>query len=571
MNATNTITPPVAASASDPRTQRRVGVVFVHGVGEQKQSSTIREQGGPLLDWIWGWHDARGLPADQRLQPEWAKLSYGAPLKGPARFSIHLPAYERAAFADEGPPTTKRWAPATWVLAEGWWASRLEAPSMSSLLVWSFGILIRFWVGLWNEAFRRTRERFEHRTAGGAVLGVFWERVGNVLLVGAEMAIAALSYPLLILLLLIAQIPIDQLQKFVLLTLIRPLLVDRIGDFWIYLHDYPGAMHIRRGVEAAIDALASDDNCDEIVVVAHSQGAVVAFDALTGGGIAHLDRIHRFITIGGALNKAWTLEEGIKALNAPLPSTVKRWVDMWANYDPVPGGPLVKPFSVLKSERLTNGMNVLTDHDTYWHNPEEFLSRLAQEIDAPDDHGPLDRPTSSRFWPGNDRQKELVERRANRVHALVFWRCAAFFLFAAAVVDRIRMTVGPGRFPGLDRLSLDGRAMWSGVRAMPGFDTLIKPVEAIGAWVDRIVANAGLVFEPLGMALVAVIGFGLLVGLGYLGAGLAVYRAWDTRERDDVARPPGTWLTAAGRDLWWRIPAGVGLVAIPAVLIRHWP
>jgi len=45
--------------------ERRIGVVFVHGIGQQTQSSTVREQGGPLLDWIWGWCNARDLPAEQ--------------------------------------------------------------------------------------------------------------------------------------------------------------------------------------------------------------------------------------------------------------------------------------------------------------------------------------------------------------------------------------------------------------------------------------------------------------------------------------------------------------------------
>jgi hypothetical protein len=441
---------------------------------------------------------------------------------------------------------------------------------MVTMLVWSVRILGRFWIGLWNEAVRRTRERLAHHTAGGAGLGEMWERIGNVLLVGAEVPIAILSYPFVVVLLIIAQIPIDQLQKFILLTLVRPLLVDRVGDFWIYLHDHPGAMHIRRGVEEAIDSVVDDDGCDEVVVVAHSQGAVVAFDALTSGGIAHIGRINRFITVGAALNKAWTLEEGSKALNGALPPTVERWVDLWANYDPVPGGPLKRLFPVVRSERLTNAINVLTDHDLYWSNPEQFLSRLAQEIDAPEAHGPLDPPRSSRFWPGDDRQTVLVERRANRVHALVFWRCAAFVLFVVALIDRLRAATGPGAFPGADRLARDGRAMWAAVRAAPGLDVPLRPVEAIGAWVDRTLANLGWSWEPIGMVIVALVGFAVIMAFGYLLAGLFFYRYWDTRETNDVAQPPRRRLPFE-RDIWLRIAAGLLYVALPALAIAYWP
>lgn len=607
--------PATPAAVTYPLGERRIGIVFVHGIGEQKQSSTIRQQGGPLLDWIWGWHNARGFQADQSLQPQWAKLSYGATLAGPARFLVRIPAY------DSTTPEPRHWPAATWVFAEGWWASRLEAPSMTTMLAWSLGILGRFWAGLFDEAVGRTAERYGHRPSRGAWspsrlarigarLGEWVERIGNFLLMLAYLPIALLSYPFVALLLLVAQIPIDALQKFILLTLIRPLLVDRVGDFWIYLHDYPGAMHIRRGVEEAIDALVDTDQCNEIVVVAHSQGAVVAYDALSSGGIKHIDLVRRFITMGGALNKAWSLEEGIKGLNAALPASLERWVDLWANYDPVPSGPLVRRFDILKSERLTNGINVLTDHDSYWRNPEEFLSRLAQEIDAPQSHRPTDPPFSSRFWPGTDRQAVLVGRRANRVHALVLWRCAAVLLFFAAVYRRVNDADPSESLRGLGRLVRDGRGMWAAAKALPGFDIVLKPVEAVGSWIDGVLGNFGPTldgplrdlwvwfsalpgaavllgplttfgswidqalpgaridhFEQFGMIGVALVGFALFLGIGYLLVGLVVYRAWDKRESDDVGRPLVLGARRAGADLVWRIPLGVVVVGLVAAAI----
>lgn len=45
-------------SADRPDTQR-IGVVFVHGVGSQPQSATVREFGQPLVDWLREWHDHR--------------------------------------------------------------------------------------------------------------------------------------------------------------------------------------------------------------------------------------------------------------------------------------------------------------------------------------------------------------------------------------------------------------------------------------------------------------------------------------------------------------------------------
>lgn len=560
---------PTSPSATLPPAPRIIGVVFVHGVGEQKQSSTIREQGGPILEWIWGWYNARGLAADRVLQPQWAKLSYGAPLTGPARFSVHLPAYDRDAEPGEE-PGPKHWDAATWVMAEGWWAARLEAPSMVTMLKWSLRILSRFWFGLYHEAIHRTRERTLYDSAGGARLGRLWERIGNLLLVGVEIPLALLSYPFVVLLLIVAQIPIDQVQKFVILTLLRPLLIDRVGDFWIYLHDYPGAMHIRRAVEESIDDLVQYDKCTEIVVVAHSQGAVVAFDALSSGGITNIALVHRFITIGAALNKAWNLEEGVKALNGQLPPTVKRWIDLWANYDPVPGGPLSRPGAplprILGGVRLTNGINVVTDHDSYWRNPEEFLARIAREIDAPIEHSPEEDAVSSRFWPGGTRQIQLVTRRADRVHALVFWRCVAFFVGVLALLARSAV---PGGFSAM-RLVQDGRAWWVAIRAVPGVDLLVKPLEAIGTWIDRTLANVGWSLEPVSMAILAVVGFAAIIEGAYLLTLVFPYGRWDRLQSDDVARPPEHW-SRQSTGAWWRVPLGAALVALPGLAISMWP
>ena len=61
--------------------ETRVGVVFVHGIGEQPESDTIREFGGALLGWLQRWHAARGCPrriqCGQRGDGELADLRHG--------------------------------------------------------------------------------------------------------------------------------------------------------------------------------------------------------------------------------------------------------------------------------------------------------------------------------------------------------------------------------------------------------------------------------------------------------------------------------------------------------------
>ena len=68
---------------------KRVGVVFVHGIGQQSESYTVREFGGPRLRWLQEWHKRRGL----RLGVTSSDLTYGESLSGrrASRSSSRLP------------------------------------------------------------------------------------------------------------------------------------------------------------------------------------------------------------------------------------------------------------------------------------------------------------------------------------------------------------------------------------------------------------------------------------------------------------------------------------------------
>src|SRR3954467_5956628 len=79
----------------------KVGVVFVHGVGEQAESETVREFGGALLGWLQEWHKKRR----QTVEVITSQLTYGDDGERPARFAVSMPNQK------------------TWVLAEAWWAS----------------------------------------------------------------------------------------------------------------------------------------------------------------------------------------------------------------------------------------------------------------------------------------------------------------------------------------------------------------------------------------------------------------------------------------------------------------
>ena len=125
---------------------------------------------------------------------------------------------------------------------------------------------------------------------------------------------------------------------------------------------------------------------------------------------------------------------------------------------------------------VTNWMNVILDHGGYFSNREEFLSRLAQELESP---GARQR---SRFFPQYG-EEGWRERRRDRVLTLVTWRVVAMLGFVAGVVARIRAA---------DRLRADGEAVWAWLMTLPivgGVVTFVDQHAAWLAWTERLGAR----------------------------------------------------------------------------------
>ena len=602
---------PAAAPAehrSAPADLAPVGVVFVHGVGSQEESATLREFAPPLLDWLAEWHRTRSGTVAAPFAVVESHLSYGDDLRGPARLRLRVPAYVR--------DPQHRWPERTWVLAEAWWATRLRAPDFLAMLDWSWRMLWRAagrlavemldraWLTLARLTGRSVRGRKPAHSDPGAV-GALIELLSTLLFAVTYIAGGLLGYVVLIPLFVIAQVPIEAWQRFVLARLARPFLVENVGDFRTYLEDDVQALHIRRQVFEVVDWLAREEGCAQICVVAHSHGAVVAFDAVTAPDLPHAERVRKLITLGGALNKAWELEPESPRVGRTLPPHVF-WLDCWSYYDPVPAGqvrreipgtpPLVAPTLDVQQRmhwyeeyvhpdqapqgghlpptgplprELTNVMNVLTDHGAYWRNPEQFVSRLAQEIDDPDGHY-----QHSRFWLAD--HKERVRRRRVRVNALVAWRLAAMALFAASVLVRAATS-------GAERLAEDGRAIARGLALLHVSDV----ASAIGAFFDGVGAIAAALaepsrslpplarlldavrpwldpgrWEPLVMGTLGVLATGGLFALLYLVLTRAFFDPWDTREARASEQPQLAYPPA------W-IPLRTLAVVLPLVLLAY--
>jgi hypothetical protein len=435
---------------------RRHGVVFVHGVGDQRKSDTLLDFGKPLLEWLKGWYAARGAPAPQvsnvRLAFSPVDVGDGDPLP---RGVVHLPA--RGAGQDDGP--------SEWVWAEAWWATSNRHPDFFTVLTWSVRYLWQIMRRLRSATAQRWYRLFPGHNAPDSTAPPFAARLVDLLNTMGMLALYLLGsiagYPVALTVMLLAQIPIPVVQDFVLLRVLRRFLMINAGEFRTLLTDDLQASNMSRRVSDAVAWLVSEagGRCRDVTIIAHSAGAVVSYEMLTDPACASTAaRVRKLITVGAGLNKAWDIAPDLPRLQRALPAHI-HWLDLWASYDPVPAGWLEPPLvdtrpgapaggrarifapspevavtqrltprvspdpyapagdtaEALKgpaaappvfwpvSEQVTNRMNVLSDHGGYWANDEQVLVRFAAEIDAPYHR-------ESPFWSGDATLEAETER-----------------------------------------------------------------------------------------------------------------------------------------------------------------
>ena len=508
----------------------RVGVVFVHGIGQQSESYTVREFGGPLLRWLQEWHKRRGLDFGVTS----SDLTYGELAERPARFTLDLTAVE-------GHPKQ------TWILAEAWWAARLSAPNLDEMTWWGLKSAVVRCLNLAQvvvESFRKLPQ------SPKAII----ELLSSLLLFLGYVAAAILSIPLILGLYLLAQIP-GPVERAVMG--LRNFVQDQIGDFYTFMWDDIQAVHVRGSVATAIHFLVDKRQCERIAVIAHSQGTVVAYDALCSGAVLPEDlaRVKTFVTFGSALNNAWDkrlVPARTSRVREPLPASM-RWINVWSAYDPVSGGQLRRPPHIRPPDEdieVTNWMNVILDHGGYFTNREEFLSRLAQELESPGDR------KRSRFFP-EDGEKLWGDRRRDRVLTLVTWRVAAMLAFAVGVFARVRAS---------DRLRADGEAVWAWLMTFPivgGLVTFVDEHAAWLAWSERLGAR--------------ILGIGLwlaLLGAAYIGISWLAFVPWHDnagQRSAGVRRPPASQraiIVASSIAMFFAIFVGILVMAQAPALRR---
>jgi hypothetical protein len=556
---------PLGPTPARPDEPNRIGVVFVHGIGAQKPAETFLDWSSSMVRMLESWRLEQGFGVDPVVRSQFAFSPSALPF-----LELDIPASgDRAA--------------SRWIVTEALWAEAIRAPSLEVVgrylrdRLWSIVTGIR-------AGYRIREESWRDRTTATRVKGAadiapgerwianrtaeldrgWWGWIGGVDALQRSVLtqwlvvvpLVALGTLLLTIWAPLRKLPIGPLRDFADARIVDSFLTDWFGDLPVLLDDPVQSAIVRARVVEAVSALEGQ-GCDSIVLVAHSGGAIVSFEALLDPAYLpasqrpfHVDKL---ITIGEGLKLGWRLQgaerHGLERGNrlAGDLGTARprlRWVDVWASFDPAPAGPLVAPPDValdvgkpgehatsaqdsptgrlvVESRPVTNFMSLRSDHGGYWDNDEGYLVPLLRHIDDPRGSG-----QASRFYGNDDLRTVRIERRRQRVAVLGAWRWLVAAAGAIAVVAG-GLTAGAPRLAGTTAI-----AIWNRV---PGGELIAAPIAgvwgAIGTVLSLFGGNAVANSLPaIGPVIVGAVVIGLLfAAVGQIG-GIAWSR-WDMTER----------------------------------------
>ena len=289
-----------------------LGVLFVHGIGDQQQNSTLARFGGSLQRWLRRWLDPDGAPPDRgvpgvdRIAPE--------PLVQVTEVRRRTadgdtPAHASLLVRRPGEPPESR---QRWLLAEGWWAAEVSPPTFKAFVRWVLPMLP--WVAAEYAvaaARRRESERvdpsptvrkrphtwFENLLERLSLAGVVW-LLSPVLALLAMVGCSALA--------LLQRVPVIGKR----VSAVATNLVKGVGDAYMFAYDGLARAAMLQRIRRNLDWLNDDGRrCDKVAIVAHSQGAALCHDLLRSGALRRDDPIDLFVTVGSGVQRLNVLRE----------------------------------------------------------------------------------------------------------------------------------------------------------------------------------------------------------------------------------------------------------------------
>src|SRR5881392_986705 len=107
--------------------EAKLGILFVHGIGEQPQGQTLWLFGEPMVRWLNSW-----LKRDRAAGPADEPVKITESIVNPAQRQVSDPAHARVQIILPTPEGTAQ----KWLLAESWWGGELQRPAFHKVATW---------------------------------------------------------------------------------------------------------------------------------------------------------------------------------------------------------------------------------------------------------------------------------------------------------------------------------------------------------------------------------------------------------------------------------------------------
>ena len=269
--------------------EHELGVLFVHGIGEQRQGQTLVRFADPISRWLARWLTGGGRTEAGVGTPDETRVAVGDTDLTGAEPAHALLTIESA--PELGLPGRHRW-----LLTESWWAETFEPPKTTALLLWMLLILPYVTVIQFSELLRRASRR-PHRRGWGGRLTRAWRIFLFVLAYVLSLPLAAIGAIAVAFVLVALLIPLPAIKTRA--KKLALLLSNTLGDSYVLTSS---AVQF----DAMVARVASDlawvsQRAKNVVVLAHSQGTAVSYAAIRASGTPA--NLRGFVTVGEAIKK----------------------------------------------------------------------------------------------------------------------------------------------------------------------------------------------------------------------------------------------------------------------------
>lgn len=421
-----------------------LGILLVHGIGEQARGDTLTSQGDPVVNWLRGLVTKGGRHKDAKVDVLESVVRHASTDAIPG---AHAVIRITPSAADSAEPAKDR---AHWVVAEAWWAEAFRQASFGELIGWAI-FIGPFVFATEVSGMARRMEIGDHvPTALRMVL------IPITLVVGAALVLVAAAASFLVSVIAIALVLVAVTRIPFFADLARSLqknLASGFGDAYVLTRSPVRFAAMAAQVHAGLQALRQE--CSSVVVIAESMGTAVAWyglqlELIEAGApkpnVREPAPVGLWLTHGQALRKltfalrmargdltarhtilaaVTTISLGV-ALFAfmadaqwwfvvpPLvlagaaqirlmaialdvwnqagkdiekdwrkvrqSSPDLDWLDLWASADPFALGPLDVDGERITSYKIRNTGSPWADHTSYWANTTEFLPIVASYL-----------------------------------------------------------------------------------------------------------------------------------------------------------------------------------------------